>query len=135
MWIDQNLEYRDILKQCNAYKGFSERKCLKKHVSYWGAMRIPNWAMAWSAPGFPGYADATNDVYAAVFRALWPNSHICGYTDPTIGDHIEALLGWYIYWTTVHAAEFDDMVHLVVKHLNQALFSAWLLRTFDPRFR
>ena len=135
MWIDQNLKYRDILKQYNAYKGFSERKCLKKHVSYWGAMKIPDWAMPWSAPGFPGYADATNEVYAAVFRTLWPKSHICGYSSPTIGDHIEALLGWYIYWTTEHAAEFDDLVHQVVKHLNQALLSAWLLRIFDPRFR
>ena len=58
------------------------------------------------------------------------NSSPASYTKPTIGDFIESLLGWYIYWTTKEAAEFDEIVHLVVDHLNMALLSAWVLRTF-----
>ena len=129
MWIEQNLRYRVILKEYNAAWGLRERKSLKKHVSYWGAVKLPEWAMLWSDPTYPGYSDVGNDVYAAVFRRLWPKSHICRYASDTIGDFIEALLGWYIYWTT-KGAEFDEIVHLVVEHLNTALLSAWVLRTF-----
>ena len=57
-------------------------------------------------------------------------SHISGYADRIIGDFIEALLGWCIYWTTKEAAEFDEIVHLVVEHLNMALLSEWMLRSF-----
>ena len=55
----------------------------------------------------------------------WPTSHIASYTKPTIGDFIESLLGWYIYWTTEEDAEFDDIVHLVVDTLNRALLNAF----------
>ena len=130
MWIDQNLKYRDILKEYNAAWGLSERKSLRKHVSYWGAVKLPEWAMLWSDPTYPGYADVTNDVYAFVFKKLWPKSHISRYANRTIGDFIEALLGWYIYWTTKEGAEFKEIVHLVVDHLNMALLSEWVLRTF-----
>ena len=86
--------------------------------------------MQWSDPNYPGFADLGNDVYADTFKALWPYSHICGYSDDTIGDFIEALLGWYIYWTTEWGAQFEKMVHLVVEHLNMALLSEWTLRSF-----
>ena len=81
--------------------------------------------MRWSDSTCPGFADVTNDVYAAVFKQLWPTSHIASYTKPTIGDFIESLLGWYIYWTTEENAEFDDIVHLVVDNLNRALLNTF----------
>ena len=130
MWIDQNLKYRNHLIEYNVAWGLKKRKSLRKIVSYWGAVKLPEWAMQWSDPNYPGFADLGNDVYADTFKALWPYSHICGYSDDTIGDFIEALLGWYIYWTTEWGAQFEKMVHLVVEHLNMALLSEWTLRSF-----
>ena len=130
MWIDQNLKYRNHLIEYNVAWGLKKRKSLKKIVSYWGAVKLPTWAMQWSDPNYPGFADLGNAVYADTFKALWPYSHICGYSDDTIGDFIEALLGWYIYWTTEWGAQFEKMVHLVVEHLNMALLSEWTLRSF-----
>ena len=54
------------------------------------------------------------------------NSSPASYTKPTIGDFIESLLGWYIYWTAEENAEFDDIVHLVVDNLNRALLNTFL---------
>ena len=85
---------------------------------------------AWSDSTCPGYADATNEVYAEVFRQIWPTSHIARNTKANIGDHIESLLGWYIYWRTEMHADFDELLHLVVEQLNLALLSTWILRYF-----
>ena len=46
--------------------------------------------MKWSANGYPGYADVGNYFYAKVFKSIWDKSHICEYSDATIGDHVEA---------------------------------------------
>ena len=53
--------------------------------------------MKWSDPEYPGYLDIGNYWYAHVFKTLWGASHISKYSDPTIGDHVEALIGWFIY--------------------------------------
>ena len=82
MWIAQNLKYRGILREYNLAWGLSERKSLKKHVSYWGGCEAPkvgNALVRLDMPGVRG-SDVTNDVYAAVFKQLWPTSHTASCT-------------------------------------------------------
>ena len=52
-----------------------------------------------------------------------------------IGDHVEALLGWFIYMSSRPGFEFEERVHDIIDMLNQALFSAWVLGTFFPSDR
>ena len=77
-------------------------------------------------------SDIGNYYYAHVFRTLWGESHISTYADETIGDHVEALLGWFIYLTWQYDIKFGERVHDILDMLNQALFSAWVLGTFFP---
>ena len=49
-----------------------------------------------------------------------------------IGDHVEALLGWFIYLTSQYDFKFGERVHGIIDMLNQASFSAWVLGTFFP---
>ena len=74
-------------------------------------MKVDVWAMKWSSPEYPGYADIGNHWYAAVFKDLWGKSHICSYSDATIGVHVEALLGWFIYLSSHPGFEFEERVH------------------------
>ena len=82
-----------------------------------------------------GIADIGNYLYASVFKKLWGKSHISKYSDATIGDHVEALLGWFIYMSSRPGFEFEERVHDIIDMLNQALFSAWVLGTFFPSDR
>ena len=50
-----------------------------------------------------------------------------------IGDHVEALLGWFIYLTSQYDFKFGERVHGIIDMLNQASFSAWVLGTFSHR--
>ena len=50
-------------------------------------------------------------------------------------DHVEALLGWFIYLTWQYDMKFGEPVHDMLDMLNQALFSAWVLGTFFPSDR
>ena len=101
-----------------------------KNFSYWGAVKVDDWAKEWSAPGYPGYADIGNYWYAAVFRTLWRESHISTYSEAKISDHVEALLGYFIYHSSHQRFEFEKCVRETIDMLNQALFSAWVLGTF-----
>ena len=79
-------------------------------------------------------------VHAVCFMLQFESeSHICEYSDKTIGDHVEALLGWFIYMTHSRTrgggeVEFGERVHDTMNMLNQALFSAWVLGTFFADF-
>ena len=142
MWNDQNLKYRQEIEEVNAALGLKRKKNCMKHFSYWGAVKVDDWAMNWSqplarsqnwsSPQYPGYGDIGNYWYAAVFKALWGKSHISSYSDATIGDHVEALLGWFIYLTWQYDIKFGERVHDILDMLNQAFFSAWVLGTFFP---
>ena len=132
MWIDQNLKYRSQVEEMNTRLGLSQKTSLRKLLSYWGAIAIPKWAMRWSAPGYPGFADATNYVYASVFRLVWPGSRLCGCNDETLGDHVEALLGWHIYMVQVHDAVFPVVTRDVITCMEQAFSSEWCMGFFYP---
>ena len=95
-------------------------------------MKVDDWARKWSSPGYPGHADIGNYWHATVFKALWGKSHVSQYSDATIGDHVEALLGWFIYLTWQCDVEFEERVHDTLDMLNQVLFNAWVLGTFFP---
>ncbi len=99
-------------------------------MSYWGAVSVPKWAIRWTCSDYPGFADVWNVIYARVFRDVWPHSRLSGYKDVTIGDHLEALLGWNIYLVQVHEAEFPEPTRDVLTCLEQALFSDWALYFF-----
>ena len=119
---------------CNAALGLKSKKSGMKHLSYWGAVEIEQWAMEWSAKGCPGYADVGNYFYAKVFKSIWRGSHICEYSDKTIGDHVEAMLGWFIFWTWRYGAEFPERVINIFDMLNQALFNEWVLGNLFSSF-
>ena len=104
-----------------------------KLVSYWGAVSVPKWATKWTSPEYPGFADVGNHVYAKTFRQVWPDCRLAdpaAYNDCTVGDHLEAFLGWHIYWVQVHQAEFLEQTRDVITCLEQALFSAWAMFWF-----
>ena len=142
MWNDQNLKYRQEIEEVNAALGLKRKKNCMKHFSYWGAVKVDDWAMNWSqplarsqnwsSPQYPGYGDIGNYWYAAVFKAVWGKSHISSYSDATIGDHVEALLGWFIYLTWQYDIKFGERVHDILDMLNQVIFNAWVLGTFFP---
>jgi len=137
MWNEQNKLYRENMMEINAERGLKAKKHIMKHFSYWGAIKVEAWAMKWSDPKHPGYADIGNYWYAHVFRTLWGESHISKYSNETIGDHVEALLGWFIYLNHRRTrggdhVEFGERVHDTINMLNQALFSKWVLGTFFP---
>ena len=130
MWIEQNLTYRSEAKIINEHLGLSSRKSLLKLVSYWGAVSVPKWATKWTCPEYPGFADVGNLTYASTFRGVWPDCRLAdraAYNDCTVGDHLEAFLGWHIYWVQVHQAEFPEQCRDVITCLEQALFTAWAL--------
>jgi len=130
MWVEQNLKYRAEAKNINEHIGLSSRKPLLKLVSYWGAVGVPKWATKWTCPEYPGFADVGNLTYASTFRGVWPDCRLAdraAYNDCTVGDHLEAFLGWHIYWVQVHQAEFPEQCRDVITCLEQALFTAWAL--------
>ena len=127
LWNDTNLAYRDDLRRFNRKNGLSEKKHLMKLFSYWGAIRVPTWAVRLCSPGYPGFADPGNKCYAEFFRRVWPNSHICEYNDATVGDVVEALLGWHTYQVQVCATVFAvDVVNLITT-IEQSVFASYAL--------
>ena len=99
-------------------------------MSYLGAVKFPKWATKWTDPDDMGFADVGNYSYAQVFKRVWPASHIIKYNDETIGDHMEALLGYYYMMVHRCGAVMDDEVTDVISILDKDLFSQWALVHF-----
>jgi hypothetical protein len=128
MWQRQNVKYRRQLEEINAFFELSPQKTLLKWVSYYGAIRLPDWAAAWEAdPRYPGMADVGNWSYAMVFRRAWCRSWLCTCKDDTIGDHVEALLGWHWIMVEQMGKQFPEQVEDIVQLIEQAAFSHWAL--------
>ncbi len=77
-----------------------------------------------------GMADMCNYNYALVFRRTWPSSHIACYNDVTIGDHLEALLGWYYVCAHHLQVEMDELSTDIIRMLEQACFNQWAISHF-----
>ena len=61
---------------------------------------------------------------------MWPDCRLAdraAYNDCTVGDHLDAFLGWHIYWVQVHQAEFPEQARDVITCFEQALLSAWAM--------
>ncbi len=80
-------------------------------MSYWGAISVPKWATKRTCPEYPSFRTLEILVYAQAFRRVWPDCRLAdrvAYNDCTVGDHLEAFLGWHTYWVQVHQAEFPE---------------------------
>ena len=112
-----NKTYREEMTEMNRQMGFSERKSLLKHLSYSGAVRLPEWCpptwMTWKCEATQqSYIDVTNQVYLEVMQSCWPAalealqiSH-----KECVGDLVEAVLGAYYILTVRRGWQFDFIV-------------------------
>ena len=94
----------------------------------------PSLCQSWEAI-HPGPTRENTEVNALSDADRGVMGTISKYSDATIGDHVEALLGWFIYMSSRPGFEFEERVHDIIDMLNQALFSAWVLGTFFPSDR
>jgi hypothetical protein len=65
--------------------------------------------------------------YAMVFRRAWCRSWLCTCKDDTIGDYVEALLGWHWIMVEQEGNKFPEQVEDIVQLIEQAAFSHWAL--------
>lgn len=99
------------MARINRALGYRENKSFLKHVSYVGAIRVPDAfpdkEISWRDPDTgERYLDPGNAVYCAAFRSVW-DQVIPERNQKTIGDLIEAMLGWA--WTKrVRHGELDS---------------------------
>ena len=132
MWNEQNLRYRAQPATINKHNGLREQKSLMKLMSYWGAVTVPRWAIKWTDAEDDGMADLGNWNYSRVFKRIWPGSHIAAYNDLTVGDHVEAFLGWHYSLVRLYEAEFDERATDIIRFLEQACFAQWAIVFFYP---
>ena len=130
MFDEQNQRYRSQIAELNESWGLREKKSLKNLMRYFGVVKFPEWANKWTDPDDLGFAYVGNYCYAQVFKRVWPASHITQDTDDTIGDHMEAVLGYYYMMVRVCEADMDEQVTDVISMLDQALFCQWALVHF-----
>ena len=130
---DINMRKRAEMEAINQCFGFKKEKSFLKHVSYCGAIRVPD--------DFPKalikytnkktgerFLDPTNAIYCDVFKAVWPNVTFIS-APGTVGDLIEALLG--LAWAKKHRGETllpkqDDFVQMI----EQLTLSEYSLQTW-----
>jgi len=131
-----NLTYREQLILVNIRQGLSERKSFRKLVSYAGAVRMPEWIDAgwtcWVHDNGTRYMDVGNYHYAAVFTRAWPTvveRHNLS-NNETVGDLIEALLGWYFVRTELRGHRLTDFCDDTIAMLEQACVAQWALYAF-----
>ena len=111
--------------------GYGPKISFRKHVSYYGAVRIPCALYAqldahWTCERTgTRYMDCGNWVYAKVFRLCWPNAlHSLNISNnETIGDLFEALLGWYFLFPTD-----NPKAMLVIENIERLCIATFLSR-------
>ena len=82
----------------------------RKFLSYFGAVQIPKTSHGrleshWVCPKTgTAYMDPTNAIYAMVFKLCWPDTleELNKSNNETIGDLVEALLGWFYLTKVTH---------------------------------
>ena len=139
-WLNVHKEFCDIdarhraeMVAINRSLHLKEKKSFMKHMSYCGAVRVPD--------DFPNefvsytdektgqrFIDPMNSLYCDVFKAVWPNVTFISNPE-TVGDLIEAILGWAWVMKDLGIAlgpEGEDFVQF----LEQACLSEYTLRTW-----
>ena len=119
-----------------------EQKTLLKELSYNGAIRsrwpAANLGLQYSCSlSKQKFLDPTNEVYAFVFRHVWPRARVPN-NDVTLGDLIESVLG---FWWMLEVSEimpkpkYSD-TRSFLSHLEFAVTCVYFWRTQDrPWFR
>ena len=92
-----NQQRRSEMEGINYAKGLSGHVSFMKHVSYVGAVRVPNTFpgnhLSWTDPKTgQGFLDPSSKAHLDAFRAVWPNT-MTVQNQQTIGDLFEAVLG------------------------------------------
>ena len=94
-----NLRRRAEMIAVNQAMGYNPRKSFLKHVSYCGAIRVPDafpsegGHIIWTDPiTRERYLDPTNKVYKDSFKVVWPTVMMYE-NEGTIADLLEAVLG------------------------------------------
>ena len=77
------------------------------------------------------YFDPGNWVYAQVFQECWPKAaEALGLSNQgTIGDMVEALLGWHWRNKTTNNGKVQTLAEDVVKNLEASCLTCWLLHS------
>ena len=143
--VDANIRHREELKEINRNLKLSEKTSLLKHMSYYGAIEIPDAVPDGSARvDFTmvevdgtrrNFIDPGNRCYIIVFRQLWP-AGLPFITDPeTLGDCVEAFLGYHWTLTNERLFTFSDIIEDIVQMLTKAVFSFWALDVYFPEWR
>ena len=137
--------HRNELKQINERIGLKEAKSFLKHLSYFGAIEIPKtsaipdrhvaYVLILENGERIRYIDPLNVRYAEVFRCIWPESltHITNVE--TLGDVVEAFLGyhWALKWRKQH--QFQPIIEDIVSVLSRAILACWTLDLAFPEWR
>ena len=133
-WFEEITQtHRTYIAGYNKKYGLTKKKSAWKLCSYFGAIRVPK---AFSLPkqdiawedDTDTYIDPGNWVYAQVFQECWPEAaKAWGLSDKgTIGDMVEALLGWHWHKTT-NNGKVPTLEKDVVKNLEASCLTLWLL--------
>jgi hypothetical protein len=121
-----NITHRERIASYNRAKGLKEGKTLLKLFSYCGAVAISqdceHLPVHW-ADTSGRYYDPTNYVYARVFRAVWPRAWISNSNDKTVGDRVEAFLG-YLWLARQRGIPRHQLINDIVQSLEPALLAA-----------
>ena len=125
------------MRTLRATYGLGPAVTYRKFLSYFGAVRIPKTSHGrlkserhWVCPTTgTAYMDPTNAIYAMVFKLCWPDTleELYMSNKETIGDLVEALLGWFYLTNVTH--HLCDLIVLNIEHL---CIACWYL--FAPPF-
>ena len=125
-------ERREEMVIINEQMGLSTRKAFLKHLSYHGVVRVPPECPEchYETEGVR-YIDPKNWIYAKVFRSAWPRARASReQNDHTVGDLVEALLGWHFTLTMVHKRRIEPIAEDFVKMLEKACLTCWALHEY-----
>ena len=90
----------------------------------------PSLCQSWEAI-HPGPTPENTEVNALSDADRGVMGTISKYSDATIGDHVEALLGWFIYMSSRPGFEFEERVHDIIDMLKKLSLAHGCLAHFS----
>ena len=135
--VNANIQHREELKEINRHFGQNHQTSLLKHMSYYGAIEIPDavpdgsvrvdFTMVEVDGTRRNYFDPGNYCYLCVFRMIWPAALPDISNHETMGDVLEAFLGYHWTLTYERMVTFPDTIKDIVEMLTMAVFNFWAL--------
>ena len=146
---DLNIKHREELVAINGSMRLKPGKSLLKHMSYNGAIELPDGVpecvlkdmLIWELDESPvegkkkTWMDPGNSLYATVFKKIWPAALPDITNDETCGDVLEAFLGYHWTLTYERNVEFPPIIEDIVSMVTKALLGYWALETYYPEWR